>query len=98
MGLGHLHRHLWIVPEPAVSVHSIPADDLDLRNAHHAAASRSSGGAQVKPRHPLYGLMAEFDNPTSLVAATRLPREAGDRKMDPYSPFPSEKLSEFFHH
>ena len=25
----------------------------------------------MKKRHPLYGLMAEFDNPTDLVAAAR---------------------------
>jgi hypothetical protein len=52
----------------------------------------------VKTRHPLYGLMAEFDNPTSLVVATRLAREAGYRKMDAYSPFPIEELSEVLHH
>jgi len=52
----------------------------------------------MKPSHPLYGLMAEFDNPTSLVAATRQAREAGYRKMDAYSPFPIEELSEVLHH
>jgi hypothetical protein len=45
-------------------------------------------------KQPVYGLMAEFDDPTTLVAATRRTREAGYRKMDAYSPFPIEELSE----
>jgi hypothetical protein len=46
---------------------------------------------------PIYGLMAEFDNPTSLVNAARLAREQGYRKLDAYSPFPIEELSEALH-
>ena len=42
----------------------------------------------------LYGLMAEFDDPTSLVAATRQAHDAGYRRMDAYSPFPIEELHE----
>jgi hypothetical protein len=45
----------------------------------------------------IYGLMAEFDNPTSLVSATRAAREKGFRKLDAYSPFPIEELSEALH-
>jgi hypothetical protein len=41
-----------------------------------------------------YGLLAEFDNPEALVAATRRAREAGYRKMDAYTPFPIEELTE----
>ena len=52
----------------------------------------------MKARHPLYGLMAEFDNPTALVTAARRAREAGYRRMDAYSPFPIEELSEVLHH
>jgi hypothetical protein len=51
-----------------------------------------------RPRQPIYGLMAEFDNPTSLVAAARKTREAGYRKMDAYSPFPIEELSDALGH
>ena len=40
----------------------------------------------------IYGLMAEFDSPTALVAAARRAREAGYRKMDGYSPIPIEDL------
>jgi hypothetical protein len=48
-------------------------------------------------RKPIYGLMAEFDNPTALVVATRAAREAGYRKLDAYSPFPIEDLSDALH-
>lgn len=41
-----------------------------------------------------YGLMAEFDNPSDLVAAARHTYEAGYKKIDAYSPFPIEELSE----
>jgi hypothetical protein len=42
----------------------------------------------------IYGLMAEFEDPTALVAAARLAYEEGFRKMDAYSPFPIEELSD----
>lgn len=45
-------------------------------------------------KHPLYGLMAEFDNPTDLVAAARRTYEEGYRRINGYSPFPIEELSE----
>jgi len=41
-----------------------------------------------------YGLMAEFDDPTSLVAATHHAYQDGYRCMDAYSPFPIEELHE----
>ena len=43
---------------------------------------------------PLYGLMAEFENPHDLVEATRRTREAGFTKLDAYSPYPIEALAE----
>jgi hypothetical protein len=43
---------------------------------------------------PVYGLMAEFANPTDIVEAARRTHEAGYRKMDAYSPFPIEELAE----
>src|SRR5437764_4780353 len=49
----------------------------------------------MKP--PIYGVMAEFDNPTALVNAARRAREEGYRKLDAYSPFPSEELSDALH-
>jgi hypothetical protein len=48
----------------------------------------------MKGRGVLYGLMAEFENPTDVVAAARRAHEEGYRKMDAYSPFPIEELSE----
>ena len=39
-----------------------------------------------------YGLLAEFDDPTSLVSATERAHAEGYRQMDAYSPFPIEEL------
>ena len=51
-------------------------------------------------RTPIYGIMAEFDSPSDLVAAARRTYEAGYHKIDAYSPFPIEELAEAigFHH
>src|ERR1039457_4036712 len=46
---------------------------------------------------PIYGMMAEFDNPSALVNAARAAREEGYRKLDAYSPFPIEELSDALH-
>lgn len=46
---------------------------------------------------PIYGVMAEFESPTSLVNAARSAREKGYRKLDAYSPFPIEELSDALH-
>jgi hypothetical protein len=56
--------------------------------------------AHLSPRPTLYGLMAEFDNPTELVAAANAARLDGYRRMDAYSPIPIEELHEAlgFHH
>jgi len=45
--------------------------------------------------HPeVYGLMAEFEDPTSLVNATHKAYHEGYRRMDAYSPYPIEELHE----
>jgi hypothetical protein len=51
-----------------------------------------------RPRY--YGLMAEFDSPTAIVAATRRAYEEGYRQMDTFTPFAVEGLAEelHFHH
>ena len=56
--------------------------------------------AHLEPRPTLYGLIAEFDNPTALVAAANAARLGGYRRMDAYSPIPIEELHEAigFHH
>src|ERR1039457_5928888 len=46
---------------------------------------------------PIYGVMAEFDNPSALVNAARAAREKGYRKLDAYSPFPIEELNDALH-
>src|SRR5258708_7258733 len=42
----------------------------------------------------IYGLLAEFEKPAELLAATRAAHEAGYRKMDAHSPYPIEGLAE----
>lgn len=42
----------------------------------------------------IYGIMAEFDNPTDLLHATEATYAAGYRKIDAYSPYPIEELSD----
>jgi hypothetical protein len=51
----------------------------------------------VKARPPIYGLLAEFHTPAEVVKAARGVREAGYRRVDGYSPFPIEELSEALH-
>ena len=47
-----------------------------------------------RTRPPIYGLMAEFDNPSDAVAAARRVHEEGYRRIDAFSPYPVEELSE----
>ena len=42
----------------------------------------------------IYGLMAEFQDPNALLAATYRAHYEGYRRMDAYSPFPIEELNE----
>ncbi|HVF91440.1 MAG TPA: DUF3341 domain-containing protein [Blastocatellia bacterium] len=46
------------------------------------------------PRSTLYGVIAEFDTPTAVVSAARSAYEEGYRRMDAFSPFPIEELTE----
>lgn len=46
------------------------------------------------PTSPIYGLMAEFDNPTALLHAAEKTFAAGYRQIDAYSPFPIEELAD----
>ncbi|MGH9376230.1 MAG: DUF3341 domain-containing protein [Terriglobia bacterium] len=45
-------------------------------------------------KHPIYGVMAEFDNTKDLLEAAHKVRAAGYRRVDAYSPLPVEGLSE----
>ena len=48
----------------------------------------------MKAKHAIYGVMAEFDDPQSLVDAAHAVREAGFTNFDAYTPFPVEGLAE----
>lgn len=45
-------------------------------------------------RHPLYGLMAEFETTDDLLNAAQRAHAAGYRRMDAFTPFPVEGLAE----
>ncbi len=45
-------------------------------------------------KYPVYGIMAEFDSPATLIDATHKAYAAGYRVMDAYTPFPIEEVSE----
>lgn len=58
-----------------------------------------AAGNQPLPGHrrherPMYGVMAEFENPSDLVAAARKVYSLGYRRINGYSPYPIEELSE----
>jgi ActD protein len=48
----------------------------------------------MKTPATLYGLMAEFEDPTSLVNAAQRAHREGYRRLDAYSPYPIEELHE----
>ena len=47
---------------------------------------------------PLYGLMAEFDDPGGLVSAAKRTYAAGYRRIDTFSPYPIEEAWEAIGH
>jgi hypothetical protein len=47
----------------------------------------------MKPRTPIFGVLAEFETPEQILAATRHARQAGYRVMDAYTPYPVEGLA-----
>jgi hypothetical protein len=51
----------------------------------------------VKTRHRLHGLMAEFHAPADVVAAAEATHAAGYRRVEAYSPYPIEALTEALH-
>jgi Protein of unknown function (DUF3341) len=64
------------------------SEDRDKMETRVAASQRR----RVAPS--LYGVMAEFDNPTDLVSAAHRTYQAGYRRINGYSPYPIEELSE----
>ena len=52
----------------------------------------------VSSKNPaIYGLMAEFEDPTTLVEAAARTREAGYTRVDAFSPYPIEELHHALH-
>ena len=51
----------------------------------------------MDPTRSTYGLMAEFADPTALVAAARQTYAEGYRRFDSYSPFPIHELFDAMH-
>ncbi|MGH9313805.1 MAG: DUF3341 domain-containing protein, partial [Vicinamibacterales bacterium] len=48
----------------------------------------------MKPKTPIYGLLAEFNDANELVAAASRTHEAGYCRLDAFTPFPVEGLAE----
>ena len=48
----------------------------------------------MRGRPPIYGLLAEFREPTELVRAVRTTRAAGFQRIDAFTPFPIEEVGE----
>lgn len=53
----------------------------------------STHGHESQKYNELYGLVAEFDDPDTLVAAAEKTYDAGYRNFDAYSPFPIHGLT-----
>jgi hypothetical protein len=61
---------------------------------HEADELHMSVSRRHRTAPALYGIMGEFNNPSDLVAAARRTYEAGYRRINGYSPYPIEELSE----
>jgi hypothetical protein len=70
--------------------------EKDDRKLGQPAAAGGPPHLHPHRRHepPLYGVMAEFENPSDLVAAARKVYSLGYRRINGYSPYPIEELSE----
>ena len=44
--------------------------------------------------YPIYGVVAEFDDPEKLLEATRAARDRGYRSLEAYTPYPIDELDE----
>ena len=69
-------------------------DREDVKLEQPLAAGEHPHPGHRRHAPPLYGVMAEFENPTDLVAAARKVYSVGYRRINGYSPYPIEELSE----
>src|SRR5258705_1556209 len=71
-------------------------DDERLEDSVSPSPSLPVSTSPPHRRHkpPLYGVMAEFENPSDLVAASSRTYESGYRRISGYSPLQIEELSE----
>jgi hypothetical protein len=53
---------------------------------------------EARAQAPLYGLMAEFHTPQEILTAARAAHAAGYRRLDAFTPYPMEELSEALGH
>ena len=67
-------------------------DDIRLEQPLAAGDQPLLGHRRHAP--PLYGVMAEFESPSDLVAAAHRVYSLGYRRINGYSPYPIEELSE----
>jgi len=73
---------------------------MEDRRSLETTVTPSEPSSKERLEAEVYGLIAEFETPGQLLKAARRAREEGYTKMDAYSPFPIEGLSEEvgFHH
>ena len=60
----------------------------------HAPTPAVEEAARVEAQPRLFGIIAEFDDVTTVTAAARACREAGYRRFDVHSPFPIHGIDE----
>ena len=62
--------------------------------SHVSASSTALANSESAASASIYGLISEYETPEELVAACEAARDAGYKKMDSFTPFPVEALSE----
>ena len=67
---------------------------MELESARQSAAADFAPRTPQKGTVPVFGLVAEFAGPAELLKAAEQAHAAGYRRLDAYSPYPIEELSE----
>src|SRR6266511_2404585 len=70
----------------------------DRSEAVDRGAAVLAGHAEAEAERFVYGVIAEFEDADHVIAAADKARAAGYRRMDAYTPFPVEGLSEALGH